>query len=1167
MASLTDNGSLSTGVYQFCYRFVKNEDIGTTGAKDIKYSKFTTPTFPVNITNKSQQIFSSNGQPYTVVDKRIRMSVPFNSEESAFYTHYQVCVLVRTDGQNLPPDRAYLLPPVSLTGLTSPDTFEFGSNIEYEEYPITEIVTEDSAIESFGAIQSKNNIMFGGDASYRDLTFPSNWTFNKNTCSVIKQSVGRGYNNTDSLTENELGYGSDFNSHKYRSYFRDEVYRFGISYVDKYGNWSKVKVLDFTGATNNKATSSPDWRFPDRGDGDVTGGGNDYTIFNSSGDIDAIGLRITDIDYHPTWAVGFKIVRAKRKKNILFQSPLVSVSRTEALKASTNYPKSGTSPTLGDPDGILVPKDFSYPWARNLIRGANETEALKYQHQAAASPETYVHIVFPPEEMYGNNNLSVDSYSIAGGNYFWNIVDAVGCKQEYSVFSTDPGSFGHGDYADTEATLSIVASAKNQYYYERNVTRPELSTLSPVSVKNAKILEYKKMSSGQDKVVLTSSVENLIPSNVGGHDDIKPSDATYLNPTNQDYYVIVSDSSLRDPSFASCDANGTGYSNDIVFSAGQISISSLYSEQKQELHTNTGVSNALVIVNVTAGLSDTRYGDVEEYHEFFDTGATYMFSPTEISTYVSQGATYPIDIDVWGGDCFISRHVLKVHDSVYRATYGAYSQAPTQWGPYYAIDVSSANLPQLIALKGLSANIQVYLESEVNSDAISRTICQKYGSGNEALIEGGGFEVRTPMTYEYNMTYSQGAYNKLFLTSSEFDKSISNLMSRIHYSDTKIYQTDVEGFDIFRVANIVDMEERHGKITSLPLATDNMYAFQDSAISYLPIQANIIETADAFSLSIRSAEVVGLPKYITTQYGCQHSKSVAISDSAIFFADKDNTMVFKMAGNQLMPISEIGAATFFNDKMPHISEDGLWAVYDKDRMEYILGHRYDNTPAYPNNKSNFGIIWSDKLNAWVTEIDSSIENSIWAASYDGGKVYVVGVGDSSYGTGDLELATYGTGTTSKVFYQRYDPYIQFVVNPDMPLPKTFDTVVIDANDPVKTYQLKVYRQETGSLLSYNTASYSMAIDPKEGLYKIKTLRNITSTPEYTTATDTYMDFIQGSTPHNKFDATTANDRTARIGQRMRGLHGLVTLKWDFDDTNFPAVNSVLHKYRISNRAI
>jgi hypothetical protein len=226
-----------------------------------------------------------------------------------------------------------------------------------------------------------------------------------NTSTVVNESLSGGvmaYSDYEQAT-NKVGY------------FRDELYRFAITYYDEFGNYSRPKILDMSLVLANAAVPAwvtstaytindnvresgvayvcivahtsgtfatdlaaakwaiathTDMRFPDRDNGKYG------TLLNSTS-IQALYLNLMGIDNHPTWAKGFEILRAPRKKKIQFQTPLIPSILVQPPLAKGDYPDQRKDENnnhldvlnveAANPLGTYVPKNFLHTLPKSLV--------------------------------------------------------------------------------------------------------------------------------------------------------------------------------------------------------------------------------------------------------------------------------------------------------------------------------------------------------------------------------------------------------------------------------------------------------------------------------------------------------------------------------------------------------------------------------------------------------------------------------------------------------------------------------------------------------------------------------------------------------------------------------------------------------------------------------
>ena len=111
------------------------------------------------------------------------------------------------------------------------------------------------------------------------------------------------------------------------------------------------------------AKKGTDWKFPSRNN-------RNYSIFKEDG-LSALGIKINGITNHPEWAKAYAMVRVRRLKDIVWQSPHITAS---AVMPSTNVEGAGES---GSVNGTLLPKTFSKGATRNFQRTTHTFTTIK----------------------------------------------------------------------------------------------------------------------------------------------------------------------------------------------------------------------------------------------------------------------------------------------------------------------------------------------------------------------------------------------------------------------------------------------------------------------------------------------------------------------------------------------------------------------------------------------------------------------------------------------------------------------------------------------------------------------------------------------------------------------------------------------------------------------
>jgi len=138
------------------------------------------------------------------------------------------------------------------------------------------------------------------------------------------------------------------------------------------------------------------------------------------------------------------------------------------------------------------------------------------------------------------------------------------------------------------------------------------------------------------------------------------------------------------------------------------------------------------------------------------------------------------------------------------------------------------------------------------------------------------------------------------------------------------------------LANFHYLERSYGDINFIANYNEDLVSIQQNKFSITPLNKNIIEYASGSSNLAVSTNLFGSTRYASGDFGCgDHGESVTIVDNEIAFIDpiKQKGMLF--TGGQLVPISDKGVSSFFN-------EDFITSA----RTKYITGYDPDTSMFY-----------------------------------------------------------------------------------------------------------------------------------------------------------------------------------------------------------------------------
>src|SRR5690606_28298865 len=434
-----------------------------------KWSSLSLPIHVYSAANSSNAfVYSDYGLP---TEFKIRLDIRPTTQELSNFDYFQVAVVENVyptgpetivEGENQT-FIASLLPIEAVDDyrMSHGDTFirdyEHKTNAKVGIIPIEDLVVDLAAIKSVKSLNVKEKRLIGANVEYHNLEFDNGTPLAGGSIITRTSSAG------------DL-----FSSHQesiYRGYFRDEVYRFGIVYFDKFGNRSPVKVLDLNAVTNNRISGSlPDVRFPSRSTS------NAWSLFDTNANpsrLRSLGLRLSNIHNHPTWAVGFEIVRAKRIKRIITQTPVIPMTYVQGIGALDGYPSLAVTVANGSADSeypsaqpqttdkIYVPKNLFWPDHRVIRRvvANSGSGALTLKRGEAeldrTSGDVRLAMIFPQNFMYGDGVFTLD------GSEKIETIDYAAMRAKIIGFSGEDG-----EAADTKAKATFFALDKGDYYFD-----------------------------------------------------------------------------------------------------------------------------------------------------------------------------------------------------------------------------------------------------------------------------------------------------------------------------------------------------------------------------------------------------------------------------------------------------------------------------------------------------------------------------------------------------------------------------------------------------------------------------------------------------------------------------------------------------------------------------
>lgn len=660
-----DDGQLYAGSIIVFYRYYNSERCVYSALSN------PSPVIPIAESGRGGII----GEP---VNKRVILGIDTDLGKEG-YDAVQLLVVKNYDGSKTTQTKGYLTEPRK-------EWYE-GNEIAYtgEGKEITvdlaDFMIDDLALITASTIDIEGNrIVYG------------NFTLNGFEGAPVTESV--------SLKEVILDdYSDPDNVVNYTGHWRDELYVYGYQYSDEFGN-SAVFPIDMSGYEGNKSTSWG-WKYPNR---------EESPILNEENKIRALGLNLKFTN-HPTWAKNVQIVRRKRIKDILWQTPHIPTIAVQGVPTSFVWKehtrKGGDKEKRvyvdysGDLD-YAIPKIHNMGIARNLINIRDEVydfgglkmifypEWISQGRPEIEGEGSRMIYAVPPEYMYG---VEGESYELKNsGGYDVRIVDGVVLRRRgksfYNSKYIDEEDIRDGDDRSIKAFVfqgkfaSQYANDGNYRFSDdeyresdeekirRLTTRITYQIGVPTAESGLTLKESPFVSERLSTVKLWGFINQLAKQQFE-HESLVEGLIDFFSPAckNQRGLLLMLSEPLYDMTHVAWERRNTkmyddrgidfytSVTNDSIVtggvenyhrSDGKTTIKATYNDDD-----TSSVACASYILNSQKGLGDDRYGSLNSGGEWISTGKGAVINRVD----------EVIEFDVFGGDCYIGMHSFKVHES------------------------------------------------------------------------------------------------------------------------------------------------------------------------------------------------------------------------------------------------------------------------------------------------------------------------------------------------------------------------------------------------------------------------------------------------------------------------------------------------------------------------
>jgi len=524
---------------------------------------------------------------------------------------------------------------------------------------------------------------------------------------------------------------------------------------------------------------------------------------------------------------------------------------------------------------------------------------------------------------------------------------------------------------------------------------------------------------------------------------------------------------------------------------------------------STDIQQALYVANMRNGKQDSRYGDPNKIQEYFHTGAYSTIT----------GTSQTVTLEVWGGDCFISKYRYKVNDeynvpSYYlpnaSGTYGLDQDIRGACESFTAIGFAASSKSFKTGTKTSPEYIEMYIEGETN--AFYNSDRNRFPYYNLTVATAGTVgHYQADAFYNYNFGYSIENLPKSFFSENRLVQISNNYPARLIYSDVRSADLGVDGFSRFRALNYFDMDERYGKVTKIALLNDaEPIIGQDDAVSLLYVNKSLTTLQDNEVLTVQGGTYISEnspPRYLTTNYGVELIRCMIPTESGVYVLDTKRGILMNISDGAkivtLARMEEEFRTKFSKTNVPWL-ENSIEMSYDRvDKNLYIIGFLRDADNPYTTKDTNVWMTYNAKLDAFVSNLDWDLNGNGHGGKYGNRPLYIFDLNGSTYmlqshsgsqahNMLDLHINQWKGGNNylsllTGNHLKQVSAEIEYVFNKDVNEPKVLDIVGINSQSLFSQYNVTVYN-DTSTLASDTTGNQTSNIVSRLGMVTANIIR-------------------------------------------------------------------------------
>lgn len=386
---------------------------------------------------------------------------------------------------------------------------------------------------------------------------------------------------------------------------------------------------------------------------------------------------------------------------------------------------------------------------------------------------------------------------------------------------------------------------------------------------------------------------------------------------------------------------------------------------------------------------------------------------------------------------------------------------------------------------------------------------------------------------QYNSIYSDNNTSCSIFNAQSSDTSTNVYNQRIFYSNLKTNGENIDSWQIFKPINFIDCNSKFGPITDLYTLKDTLYMWQKNAIAKLSVnERSLISDKNSNVIQLGQGDILQRVDYISTNYGMrQYDMCKVNTENGLFWFDYYNKCIAAFAENSVIDYTDVKnvksiMCSYSDDRNPSLA-------YDQKHKELLFG-----TIKSPIDDNNAALVFNIKYNIPVGLYYLKFSNIL---QYDKDCISIEKIKNINTSESTPKLGCIDSYGCDGNLIHLSPTYIQFVVNNNSSITKTFDNQQIVTNKRNINYE---YNPAVGQESYFNLKELKISTD----LCDVE----INNSSELET-TDREGN-IKYALPRYNTDEG--------YGNRIRGKYMLESIKDNNPDKD-STISHILTKYRIS----